>query len=508
MDEVVLHAVEHDGFDRDQFERIVRTEPALKRVLEKARRLLPHPDALLMDLFASLYKLNVVLRRPTEVAASVQINRRLAAAVIESDHIEQLRERTQLDVSACREALPPLADRVIRALTKGDRVVASELIQATEAAQDEQALEERIAELEHLEELPEGSFEPPDGTDLKESLRREIKALKKKTDAAVESQSRVASDLPLDLDNEIQGQVRELPEQLEALDNQAKNLGLTVPSAGRVGADQRLALGEKLLASRKLQLLAKLTGAFREVAFESRRRRIQRAPQALHAVESGQDLARLLPSELLGIRKLPRGRHLEWLRRYAEGELLQYDLRAPANRGPMVVCVDGSGSMQGSKELWAKAVSLTLMEIARRERRRCLGLIFSAGHQLFEVELLGGGKNGGRPVVRTDEVLRFAEHFPGGGTSFEEPLRRAVEVVTEGRYRRGDVLFVTDGEAQVSQSYLESLAPLRKRHRFKIRGILVDAGHHSAQTLAKFCDDVRTVSDLTSDGLTDLFAAV
>ena len=505
MEAPVLYTIEHDGFDFDQFEQLFRTEPALQRVHEKAQRLLPHPKALLTDLFAALYKLNVLLRRPDEVAGSVQINRRLVAAVVDSAHFAALRERTQLDIDAIREALPPLADRVVRALTRGDRVVASELIQAAEVAEDEQQLIDRIAELDHLEDLPEGAFGPAEA--IKQSLKREIRDLKKKTEAKARSQAQIADSLPLDLDNEIQGRVRDLPEQLEALDEQAKSLGLGA-GQGRVGAEQRMALGEKLLASRKLQLLAKLTGAFREVAFESRRRRIQRAPQVLHAVMSGQDLARLLPSELLGIRKQPRGRHLEWLRRYAEAELLQYDLRTSASRGPMVVCVDGSGSMQGSKELWGKAVALTLMEIARRERRRCLGIVFSAGHRPFEVELLAGAQRGGRPVVQADAVLEFAEHFPSGGTSFEEPLRRAVEAVTEGRYRRGDIVFITDGEASVPDALLASLKPLRQRHRFKIRGLLVDAGHHSGGTLAQFCDDVRKVSDLTGDALSDLFAAV
>ncbi|MEL7367883.1 MAG: VWA domain-containing protein [Myxococcota bacterium] len=506
MDAVILQAVDHDGFDRDLFDRLLQTEPALRRVIEKGRRLLPHPEALLMDLFSAMYKLNVVLRRPTEVSASVMINRRLVAAVVESDHLVALRNRTQLDVEACREALPSLAERVIRALTKGDRVVASELISAAESAEDESALADRLSELEHLESLPEGSFSAAE--EIKRSLKRDIDALKKKNAQNAKQQADIADALPLDLDNEIQGQVRDLPEQLSTLDTQAKNLGLDQGGAGRVGAERRMALGERLLASRKLQLLARLTGAFREVAFESRRKRIRRAPQALHAVRTGQDLARLLPSELVGIRKAPRGRHLEWLRRYAEGDLLQYDLRAPASRGPMVVCVDGSGSMQGSKELWAKAVALTLMEIARRERRRCLGLVFSAGHKLFEVELLKGGKGGGRLVVQNEAVFEFAEYFPRGGTSFEEPLRRAVEAVSEGRYRRGDIVFVTDGEAPVSDALVEWLKPLQKRHRFKVRGLLVDAGHHTGATLSTFCDDVRTVSDLTSDGLSDLFSAV
>ncbi len=508
MDDAQLHAVEHDGFDRDQFGRLLRVEPALARVLETAKRLLPHPEPLLMDLYSALYKMNVVLRRPTEVAGSVQINRRLVAAVVESDHLAALRARTCLDSDACREALPPLADRLLRALKRGDRVVASELMQAAEAADLEQSLADRLAELEHLQELPEGVFDPGNGTDIQRGLERDIRDLKKRVDESARALTSVAGNLPLDLDNEIQGQVRDLPEQLEALDEQAKSLGLSSGGMGRMGAERRLALGEKLLTSRKLQLLARLTGAFREVAFESRRHRIRRAPQALHAIRTGQDLARLLPSELLGIRKEPRARHREWLRRFAEGQLLQYDLRAPANRGPMVICVDGSGSMQGSKELWAKAVGLTLMEIARRERRRCLAIIFSAGHRLFEVELLGAQRAGGRPTVQTEAVLQFAEHFPGGGTSFEEPLQRAVAAVTEGRYRRGDIIIVTDGEAHVPGELVASLPALRKRHRFKIRGLLVDAGHHSGRTLAEFCDDVKKISDLTTDALTDLFAAV
>jgi uncharacterized protein with von Willebrand factor type A (vWA) domain len=104
--------------------------------------------------------------------------------------------------------------------------------------------------------------------------------------------------------------------------------------------------------------------------------------------------------------------------------------------------------------------------------------------------------------------LRFAEHFPGGGTDFEQPLRRAVEAISEGRYRRGDVVFITDGEAQVSDGLIAELEQKRKKHRFKIRGILVDSAHSSTETLERFCDDLRRVTDLTADSLSDLFSAV
>ena len=135
--------------------------------------------------------------------------------------------------------------------------------------------------------------------------------------------------------------------------------------------------------------------------------------------------------------------------------------------------------------------------------------MFSAGHQLFEVELLGKAPGrGGRAPVRSEEVIRFAEHFPGGGTSFEEPLTRAVEAVAQESYRRGDIVFITDGEAHVSDAFLADLAKKKKKHRFSIRGIVVDVAHSRTETLERFCDDVRAVTDLTADSMKDLFAAV
>ena len=175
----------------------------------------------------------------------------------------------------------------------------------------------------------------------------------------------------------------------------------------------------------------------------------------------------------------------------------------------MVVCVDGSGSMQGSKELWAKAVALTLMDIARREKRRCLAIVFSSRHQIFEVELLGKrAANHARADILDDNLLDFAEYFPGGGTDFEAPLTRALDAVATGDYRRGDIVFITDGQARVSPELLADLRARRKKHRFSVRGILVDVAESNVATLKRFCDEVRLVSDLATDSLGDLFASV
>lgn len=502
-------SVESDGYDQDLFARVLATEPSLKPALERAERLLPHPDALLHDLFAVLFKMNVVLRGKDEVAPSALLNRRLVQAVLDSEGLPELRARTALDQTAATAALVSLAHRALDALTKESRVVASELISAAEAAAEEDALEEAEQTQAALEDLEEGPFDDETAERLKDGLRREVDQRKRALDKTRKKLSSIADDVPLSVDNDISGTVTRMPDQMDGLDQQIESLGLGAGGDGKVGVKERLELGERLAKSKKLQLLARLTGAFREVAFESRRKRIARAPQELHEVQAGRRLDRLLPSELIGLRKQPRALHLDFLRRYTEGQLMQYELHGPASRGPMVVCVDGSSSMHGSKEIWAKAVALTLMEIARREKRRCLAVVFSGTEELFEVELLGEGRRGaGRLRVLDEGVLRFAEHFPGGGTNFEAPLRRALAAVAEGEYRRGDIVFITDGEASVSEPLVEDLKAAKKRHRFTIRGIEVDVAHSQAETLERFCDEVRKISDLTADSLSDLFAAV
>ena len=149
------------------------------------------------------------------------------------------------------------------------------------------------------------------------------------------------------------------------------------------------------------------------------------------------------------------------------------------------------------------------MEIARREKRRCLAIIFSSGFDLFEVELLGkASRSRGRAAVLDENVLSFAEHFPGGGTDFEQPMRRALDAVTSADYRRGDIVFITDGYAHVSERLVRDIDEKRKKHRFRVRGIVVDVAESSKESLERFCDDVRQVTDLAADSLSDLFASV
>src|SRR5437773_12194801 len=126
----------------------------------------------------------------------------------------------------------------------------------------------------------------------------------------------------------------------------------------------------------------------REHALALRRSPFERASEEVFEVRLGKDVERLLPPELAALHH-PLLRR-DFARRLVEGRLLSYALRGvdEHGRGPMIVCLDGSSSMAGEKASSSKAVALTLLEIARRQRRLFRFTCFSsADTPLFTLDL-------------------------------------------------------------------------------------------------------------------------
>ena len=171
----------------------------------------------------------------------------------------------------------------------------------------------------------------------------------------------------------------------------------------------------------------------------------------------------------------------------------------------MIVCLDGSSSMAGDKEIWSKAVTLTLLDIARRQRRRFRSICFSSADMPLQVLELNQAQ---RYDADMEQVFSLAEYFPGGGTDFQKPLQAALECLRKSRYRRGDVVFITDGECRVDAPWLAEFKAEKERLGFSIFSVLIDVGSNSPATLREFSDKVATVSQLTGEGARDIFMKV
>ncbi|MEN3262173.1 ATPase RavA stimulator ViaA [Sodalis endosymbiont of Spalangia cameroni] len=213
-----------------------------------------------------------------------------------------------------------------------------------------------------------------------------------------------------------------------------------------------LQLAEQLGRSREARFVAAPHSLEREVEKRVREPAVQ--PEEISGIHQSDDLLRLLPGELsvLGIDEL----EYEFYRRLLEKRLLTYRLHGdawrtrrilqPASsqqheqqpRGPMIVCVDTSGSMGGFNEECAKGFCLALMRIALADDRRCFISLFSTGQVDYELTADGG----------LEQAIRFLGQRFRGGTDLAACLTALTDKLAEPAWQDADAVVISDFIAQ------------------------------------------------------------
>ncbi|MBI5268328.1 MAG: VWA domain-containing protein [Burkholderiales bacterium] len=198
-----------------------------------------------------------------------------------------------------------------------------------------------------------------------------------------------------------------------------------------------------------------------------------------------------------------------WRARHAEARLLGWDTAAvltdwrpdpdaltvapapasspePQARGPVILCLDTSGSMRGAPERIAKAVAVAALRAVRDTGRACLLLAYGGPGEVLEHEL-GGGEAG------LAALLALMDQAFDGGTDIQTPIERAVARVHEARWRAADLLIVSDGEFGCVPATLALLDDARARLGLRVQGVLV--GDRETLGLLEVCDAIHWVHD-------------
>ena len=256
--------------------------------------------------------------------------------------------------------------------------------------------------------------------------------------------------------------------------------------SGRMSEQTQAALGSTLKASDAMRRLGILAGRMRRLAMGKRRSRTRAAASEISDITTGADLARVLPHELLKLTDPVLA--LDFFRAFMERGLLQYELAGNERegRGPVVVLIDDSDSMDGAPSTFAKAAALALADLALADRRACKLVRFS--HRINAAIDLRPGRDATAPL------LTFLAGNVDGGTSFELPLRFAREAIDrEACYQRADVVLITDGEAELSPAFLADW-----RRRALKDGLSTYAVHIGGAAPAVLTRLTRDVIPLTS----------
>ena len=231
--------------------------------------------------------------------------------------------------------------------------------------------------------------------------------------------------------------------------------------------------------------------------------RLPDAPGEITGVRWSARIERMLGSEAVMLRhpvlkKLWRARHAEARLLSWETEALLTDWRADPRatsrgpvaqaepqrleRGPIILCLDTSGSMRGAPERIAKAVVIAALRAAHAAGRGCTFIAFGGPGEVVESEL------GTDPAGLQALIDLMGQSFDGG-TDVQTPIERAIERVHGARWRCADLLIVSDGEFGCTPETLQRLDEARARFGLRVQGVLV--GDRETMGLLEVCDHVH-----------------
>ena len=294
----------------------------------------------------------------------------------------------------------------------------------------------------------------------------------------------------------VRGAAGAVDDARELLEGLAPGLG-TRPDAQDQEDATRLALIERVGSDPSVLRVLRLAGRVRRLAAERRKVRDEHARQEVVDVERGADLARALPAGLARLRAGGPMRLLA-LRDIVERSLPQYRLdgKETLGRGPIVVLVDVSGSMQGQPADWARALAVATIGQAARERRRVTVAFFTERIEAairvdvdgtaYEVDRADARRLGRKLGGIAQASIACIRQGVGGGTDFTGPLQYALDAgITEDR---ADLVFVTDGQADADADTMAALHDAKSRG-LRVFGLTVNGGS-VARSIAAICDEV------------------
>ncbi len=448
--------------------------------------------ALSRDVFQSFYSL--MPKRNDEANLSVmaqRFNRNILDHVTQSDDYPTLKNVCEGRELPAYEAASEFVTRTAGELDsllsdiggdKGALNTLDKLQQAKQSAEDELAgLLKRLQQSGKRNDTLEQSAVA--AANKAESLGRQVEAVGKLIDATT---ARHKDDVATIIAGSIKATADRAEETRDIL--AAWGDGSGNMECNEVNA----ALLEIVRKSENLKSIARYLGRFREIFAQGKKNGYTYGRGEKYSLELGNSLSRALTSELAMLAS-PATVPL-FLRKYQRRQIKQYRRREPIRKGvgDIICCLDESASTEGDKAAWGKALAMALLDIAA-DGGRSFALIHFSGAGSVVTDVFRPGE-----YTVTDK-LTAAERFLGGGTDFQTPLREALMLMETGGFENADVVFITDGECILPDSFIEELRERQTRLAFTVTGILLDAGSSMAFSLESFCQRVYRTSELMGD---------
>lgn len=454
--------VNADSFDKRRFNELLHMSKGLQNVRKQGK--IPHFEQLMGDVWSSFFKSSPKLIEREEISPELYLNHSLMERVLDDESYQETHQYTTLD----------------------------DFHSALSTIGFSQKLTEWINEM--IE----------NNNDLQQAYQKLIDQQQSKTDSEQfqEAMQQFSEKMSQCMNNQgiISQMLKESVDETKKIEQNLKDLFSGI-KAGNGSKDElklmplrdQFALAEYLKNNYKMKKIAEWAGRFKAIA-RSKQKSISKESIARSGVAIGSDIDSLLASELTLINH-PAAK-MDFLKRFAEGQTLQYQKRGKQTlgKGPIILCLDQSGSME-RLDSQSKGFALALMSIAKHQRRDFALITFN---RKSIVRQYPKGK------ISTKQMIELCEHFLGGGTDFQSPLSEALKLLKGSRFKNADIVFVTDGEAGLGNDFLKLFYENKKKMGFEVVSILI-GNHANEETVNLFSEKVFKAKDFADSEAHEVF---
>ncbi len=472
----------------------------IEELEEMAKEKLTSFGGLSQDVFNLLYKINPIDRDAEELSDNaLRFNKHIIQKIKENPDYGALKlitEGKDLEaIEGCREFVKEIYDNLDELLkdVTGETGTLNRMEKLKDAMDNKtEQLKSNIGLYNQLKTdgADENQIKAAEGKVL--ALHRQVEGIKKqmeKYDEIIDANVRNNKD---DIEKKIG---KALKSSLDKVNEIKDILEMWGAEDGRPKTiEGKTELISKLKSNPMFQKLAKELGKLRRLAKSTINRRFTYGRGQRVGIEYGNNLNKVLSSEFALL--ADEDTEILFYKKYIEKKLKQYKDKEEVfeGRGHVIFMVDESGSTEGDRAVWAKALGVAMMDIAVKDHRNFAFIPFDVR--------VGNVHHVSYHNYSEDIVLQIANTFLGGGTDFTEPIRLATQLLDEDRYNNADLIFITDGHATIASDVLEKFNEAKRKKECKCVGILLDKGgygHVSDATIKKFCDVIYRTSELSSD---------
>ena len=492
----------HDSFDLDSFDQALSDYPHFKQTIEDSGSTLATGSALMRDLFWSFHKRAPIVAPPAPLKHAYEVNRQILEQVMNTIEWKQVREAGTADdlmmssiatMSVAENAISALDHNTIQKINdlNGLESQMAQLFSQAETLDDlaQQATGRKATEL--FERAQQARLEAEQTQTQLEELNAELNGEIEQAQAGIRQAARQGlSQAEQDIDS--------TNEAIKAYSGGYDLGGFGLAKNGH-STKEKLELAQKVRSSEKLKQIAELCGRLTRIALAVQKAKVKHPPDEIASIEVGNNVARMLPSELCLLADL----ELEdlFILKFTEKRLAQYELihHEPQGRGPIILAIDESGSMDEpavpgesiTKEAWAKGIALALMAIARLQKRDIAIIHFASRNQIKTQFFIKG-------QASPEEALQVAEFFYDGGTAFEPWMEKTLELIDQSTFDKADVICVTDGLTSISETVKSNWLQTKAARAMRAFGILIGTDE-GASVLASITDAMLPLDMLKND---------